>query len=121
MTANRSQEKRRLGEGTVMKTITNRDKKQKKKVKPAFVCPCSRVGSGSFPDYDLPPGHEINLKGNADIDGHWENIRICVLCGQYWHQATICGHANVVTFEKITPAQREAILAERWKDQSELK
>jgi hypothetical protein len=78
------------------------------KIPPA--CQCDRATEGMYRVYELPPSLVDTLVDDSPIDGHWENIRRCSACGQYWHQSTICGHANVETFEKISMERREQLV-----------
>jgi hypothetical protein len=90
-------------------------KKQRRKLIPTSApsCLCGQASGGQYREHDLPPGLLDHLADDMDIEGHWENIRKCRACGQYWHQSTICGHANVEIFEKISAEGREQLVREK--------
>jgi hypothetical protein len=76
-------------------------------------CICDSVQPGWTRVYDMPQGSTDSFVMETDFNYPWESIQRCSVCGQYWHQDTISGHANIETWEKITERQRADLLKKR--------
>jgi hypothetical protein len=73
-------------------------------------CFCKKIATGSHRAEELPQTLFKTVRDDAPISGDWEHISRCEICGQYWHKYTVCGHANVEMFRKITAREREDLL-----------
>ncbi len=74
---------------------------------------CGSLQPGWTRVYDMPANSTQTFVMDTDFNYPWESIQLCSVCGQYWHQDTISGHANVETWEKISVEQREGLKTAR--------
>jgi hypothetical protein len=79
-------------------------------VKPA--CHCASLEKGYRGGYILTPAAMATIVDHISIEGPWEYIQKCTLCGQLWHNETVSsGHANIETTYKIGEDEVKPILA----------
>ncbi len=74
------------------------------------MCKCNEQRETGLAWYQLNPGTEECFETIIVIDGLWESIRQCRDCGQFWHQQTSSGHADIEYSERITPKDYKRLL-----------
>jgi hypothetical protein len=78
-------------------------------------CACNGLPSGWTRVYEMPTASTDTLVIDTNFNYPWESIQKCSVCGQYWHQDTTSGHANIETLEKISVRQRAELLKKHQK------
>jgi hypothetical protein len=78
---------------------------------PSSTCKCNLARGGDIREYQLPPGAIDTFALYHPLDGNYERLYRCTVCGQFWHQSVTGGHATIEIFNQVDEKVAAALVA----------
>jgi transcription elongation factor Elf1 len=79
-------------------------------------CQCDRIPGYEAREYQLPEGAKATFELYHTLDGTWERIYRCSVCGAFWHQSVTGGHATIDIYSRIDARDAARVIAKEQQD-----
>jgi hypothetical protein len=78
---------------------------------PAKECKCRTIRGFDLRDDRFPPGVMTAFEVIDALDGQWETLYRCSVCGEFWHRSHTGGHATVEIYNRVDQRTAAELIA----------